>query len=921
MSTIQDVKLSTSAKGKAKEDNHWQLGWWDLCHLMEGTRRPIAWSKSSVIFTSHPSQPRVEARHFPSNRQFGIPSPAPFASSPISYESPTVISVCPTDDWLFAYFPGRGCDGAGCLWKRGPELDSWVVEEWWSFPTGAGVVAADWTCAHREWVVYSGSSIRLPPRGPLAPGASPILFLVTQSHQINICFLPPFASRLEIMRGSLLQSSDTSEAQPDHDNDTLTALCGSSFCTHAAIGLSYNESSILVAMRSHLLPPHNPSHSNYNSTDLDLPLDVMHYSLYPENLLSPEWELWGEESIIHLCEVRLNFKAIPSLATKPLQPISYASPHLTDLIFVSKPPTYNSNSPRKDSGKGPDGTGFPKGNLYLIACFVDFKKFTSMPDSEIASFSFATMDGAASPSVSTWHVRAECKDTFQNKVLDFVTPYISSNTLLAGFLDASGTIPPAKRKIQETVIGKITVLKLSDLRMDEGWEDCLLLSNVDSAGRDVPVNVVLSPNHSLLCSVSSPTLLNTHISVRSLPRRRIMSTPAPNIPTEQSSDITRQLVSAIRSRTAPSDVIKSLTMPTIPFGIVTNTLYNAFSLLSIESCGHYEMWTGDMLGIASEIFLARSRRMKDEAEKDNILQRWKVAHDISSLSACCSAFEGCREGQAYDLDAVWQLVGLSSWFIKFVEALLQECILIGDGIAVRSSTLDASSPYSAQDHEARDDSVPCHPNVPVPSVDSPSLFHLIHPYALNRVHTALGHVKRFRDHVATLSAKGEREQIAKDALLDVVDCSGVDLEGLGQLLDDMTQDVKAFDVVHLQMCLVTCSPAPSFRPYLYRAIDKILTSGVIHRPRLFLKPADLTDGVSRLSLTDQHNREKDRDVVSKGLLLNHMLEVICVRCGGKSEVGRKEGYIKDISVQWCAWEKTWAWLCVCGGSWVRTSRR
>lgn len=119
----------------------------------------------------------------------------------------------------------------------------------------------------------------------------------------------------------------------------------------------------------------------------------------------------------------------------------------------------------------------------------------------------------------------------------------------------------------------------------------------------MPVNVVLSPNHSLLCSVSSPTLLNTHISVRSLPRRRIMSTPAPNIPTEQSSDITRQLVSAIRSRTAPSDVIKSLTMPTIPFGIVTNTLYNAFSLLSIESCGHYEMWTGDMLGIASEIFL------------------------------------------------------------------------------------------------------------------------------------------------------------------------------------------------------------------------------------------------------------------------------------------------------------------------------
>lgn len=106
--------------------------------------RPIEWSQSSVLFTAHPTQPLVSGRHFSSSKQFRLPSPPPIVSSPKSYEPPSIISVAPDDEWLFAYFPSRDGDGTGCLWIRGAQIDSWAVKEWWSFAPGAGVVAASW---------------------------------------------------------------------------------------------------------------------------------------------------------------------------------------------------------------------------------------------------------------------------------------------------------------------------------------------------------------------------------------------------------------------------------------------------------------------------------------------------------------------------------------------------------------------------------------------------------------------------------------------------------------------------------------------------------------------------------------------------------------------------------------------------------
>jgi hypothetical protein len=92
----------------------------------------------------------VIARHFSSSKQFTMPSPKPVNTNQTAYEPPTVISAAPTDDWLFAYFPKSNGEGTGCLWKRGAQIDSWVVNEWWTFPAQKAPVIAEWLGAPRE---------------------------------------------------------------------------------------------------------------------------------------------------------------------------------------------------------------------------------------------------------------------------------------------------------------------------------------------------------------------------------------------------------------------------------------------------------------------------------------------------------------------------------------------------------------------------------------------------------------------------------------------------------------------------------------------------------------------------------------------------------------------------------------------------
>jgi hypothetical protein len=157
-------------KGKTKDDpaqptlpSHW----WNFHALIEQQRRsfsflaclpisrsylafhrPVVWTSLAILF-AHECEPAIVGRAFPSSRQFRISSPAIVTHTPGSYEPPTILSVSPDENWLFAYFPGRQIPGVGCFW-RAQQADVWDVVESISLARGRGVVSAKWLGHVRE---------------------------------------------------------------------------------------------------------------------------------------------------------------------------------------------------------------------------------------------------------------------------------------------------------------------------------------------------------------------------------------------------------------------------------------------------------------------------------------------------------------------------------------------------------------------------------------------------------------------------------------------------------------------------------------------------------------------------------------------------------------------------------------------------
>lgn len=58
-------------------------------------------------------------------------------------------------------------------------------------------------------------------------------------------------------------------------------------------------------MRSKVLSPQRVHESTYTPINLDIPLDISPVDPSYEVPLTPEWDLWGEDSVINVCEVRM----------------------------------------------------------------------------------------------------------------------------------------------------------------------------------------------------------------------------------------------------------------------------------------------------------------------------------------------------------------------------------------------------------------------------------------------------------------------------------------------------------------------------------------------------------------------------------------------------------------------------------------
>ncbi|TFY72667.1 hypothetical protein EVG20_g347 [Dentipellis fragilis] len=824
--------FSSPSKGKAKEEDSLHTGWWELHPLLECQDRPIAWgSLSSTIFTAHPTQPIIYGRLFPSSKQFTVPAPAPVLNAPTTYYPPTTLTISPDDRWLFAYYSSREGSGLGCFWSRGVHVNDWNLKEWWPFARGAGVVTSAWLGHTRQWsIAPSGHASRLPPSGPPTPCSDPTLFVVTQDLQANVIYYRTGFPSVRILRCSLTQPD---EMQENLSSANMPSASSSSqdvkTCVRAAIGVMYGEMSIIVAMHSRVIPAaHPPAFSS--SLDMHLSLN-MDQTLQPSELTgSADWRHWGEEPTIELCEVRLGFDGVAmSLSSNPLPPQMCDSEQLCSIVLTpSKPSSLsNASSPNRPQ-------------MHLVASFVDFGDYMSSPKSELVVFSL-TNSSLATSSFSPWLCRRSNSRKFSSDVVTFMSrhhPGSSSDALLTGTVSTSVVLPRRKEKPKEVPIGRLQVFQLPGLEDDTRWQTRPILApSTESVLCSLPFNVAISPNDSLLCSISPPSLFPSKLSIHLMPRN-VESTHIPTSAEDNSktfSEESRALVAAIRSRRTVADVVHNLSSPLTTLHHVESILYETLTLLQEGKVVGPVNWHVEEFGLLVDVYRSRARQAPNP-DIEELNSRWKAAQDLCSVAACANAFEDCKDGD--------------QWLIDFLEQLMRECILFQEG----SSVEDVK------------------PGLTLP----PIFLHLLHPHAFRQLRVAVSAVGRFYEYVKKLNPSVENAQIAKGILVDFVDCSGLNLKELEVAMVAAADDVMLLNGEDLRRSLASCRPRLSLTTALHDIVRRMVDSGAINRPRLFIKPQDFVTGVSNFELVKDALNDRDRDIVSKGLLRSQGHNNVCL---------------------------------------------
>ncbi|KAI0306477.1 hypothetical protein B0F90DRAFT_1690235 [Multifurca ochricompacta] len=914
--TTANSSSSSPLKGKPKDDStqsSLQSYWWNFYALVEQQQRPVAWTCSAILL-AHESEPVIVGRAFPSSRH-----------TPGSYAPPTVLSVSPDETWLFAYFPGRQTHGVGCIW-RSRRADSWDVIESMNFPCGRGVVTAVWLGHAREWVTDSGrKTSRLPPLGPAMLASLPTLVLIMQNLQVRLCSVRSSAqeSKVTTMSCSLEKHDEA------RDMSSVTSILDtppgfeSRSCTHAAIGLGYSETAILVATRSRTKAIH------FESSDVSLGLDEVpgltaHFH-DAHSAESTDWESWAQESSVELCEVRLGFDGLRThLSTSPLPPLRYGPYPLSSLIFCPGDPHLPIMAE--------SSSGAVAARMYLCLSLLDFGKCENptfgmehglhpransiVPKSELVVFGlYKRLHSQAS--ILEWSSTRLASKVF-SETLTFILPHHKSsraNTIVAGSLSTQATGSYSKRStLAKVPSGHVTVLQLQSLEAHPDWgSEPLLLGWSESTCGYPPLGIAISPNAALFCAVSQSAVTASRLSVHSMPKRLQKGVSVSQL--HPVPDFVSALVSAVKSKSTISDVAHQLSITSVSVKEVEGTLCEVLEALETQDDGLRDVWFHEFLGILLEIYRydwprvqcmpssnfgrLKGERTQKTFEREDLKVRWRTVLDMCSVIACHSAFQDCMDGDSVELDNMWPLTVLSAWFVDFLEELLRECVLLGDS---KEGLVDEIKEKQT-----------------IPSTH-PILLNLLFPDALAKLRATVSDVKQFYEHLKNVDPNGENGAISKSVLLDTVDSSGVNLEVLELLLTQISKKMEGSNAVDVRQSLAACNPVPAVHRLLWGIARTVSKSDSIDKSRLFIKPLEFATEVGKVRKSSEYVVD-GQDIVSKGILLPRRLTRVCVRCEGKTQqhdvVPRGDVTVPgSFSLQWQAWGRRWSTRCICGGRWV-----
>ncbi|KIJ44742.1 hypothetical protein M422DRAFT_30219 [Sphaerobolus stellatus SS14] len=894
---------------------HWKLNWWDLWPLVEGERRPLQWTNESLILSPHPSTAAVTGRIFPSTSSFILPPPNQILNAPASYCPPSVIEASPETDYVFAFFQGIDCDSLACIWKRENALDSWKLETHWTLGPGQGIVFAKWLDPQRHW--YSANPpARSPPLGPAQAFIRPGLVLVCQNHMVQFVHRLSLSSTFQMVWASLRQATRGTLNERVPAREMVNGPGGVSVCVKAALGCTYNESSLIIATHSTLMPPLSTDSPEYAADFVNLPAP----STSPVPLT---WETFGPETSIQLCEVRITSNNCHiGVVTNPLPSINpqvTSSARLIDMLILP----HLHLGPQNGQGSGGSPDEKDQKEMMVVLSYLDTEDF-STPKSELLCYEIMRNINPSPDNTKKvdWIHRHIYTRPIIDSAISFIIPSRrpGSATIFLGLLDLEGFTPrhvESEKQVKEVRIGKVVRKILPDFRDDDGWDPSALMVDIDDVESHPPLSAALSPNEVFLCSSSSAWDSASRLGIHTLPRLR---GPTDIFPVELTSEL---LHAAILSRRTLSDITHTLSNP----GLSLNTVMDVLETLS-NSLTQYGLvareWSIPLARLSIEIYLARLHRWSKEntvnlREKEVLDERARVAIEVISMHVFRTAFDACKEEEGYDLDHIWPLISLSTWLVDFCEKLLRICVLWES-----KQSSESKAPAVASDPKVKPEIVEMDdPNLlnskPDVSSENSSLIHLVHPFALANLIGALAHINAFRTFLGSLSASQLRSEIAKEVLLDAVDNSGIKFSELEAQLRQVQQlnELRSLDEGLLRRCLISMAPLFATHESLSKACKLAISSSCVSKPQLFIKPGDLVDGISRLSVSA---KSKERDVISKAVLGLPEGTRTCLRCHGKTDLGHSKlpttsKELKDFS-NWIMWEHQWA-RCICGGAWVK----
>ncbi|KAF8578251.1 hypothetical protein K439DRAFT_1417327 [Ramaria rubella] len=922
--------MSSGPRRGSISHKHWKLNWWDLWPLVDGERRPIKWTTNSLILSPHPSSPAIIARMFPSSSSFLFPSPNPVLNNPGAFSPPSIIEVSPGDEYVFAFFQGKGGDNGACIWHREDTIDTWKVVIFWPIKPGQGIVSAQWLGDERMWVPGSPPT-RAPPLGPTNPFGRTTLLLITQSHIVQIVHRTSLSFPFQLVSAPLRHATHTAPTDRLNTGETTNGPGGLSVCVRAAIGLGYNESSIIIATSSTVIPPASASNPEI-SDHFGVPRPTT-----PLETTSPVmWENFGPELDINLFEVKItahNWNI--GVLTKPLSPLFppvTSSLRLTDIIIVpqlvAESPT-NSGEPSLNNDA--QGAKSSQTLMHVILSYLDLEDYL-LQKSDILCFELKRTDNASaesSKSVTWTHCHIQTR-SITDAALSFLVPCRTpgSDSLLAGLLDLRGMVPRppnGELKPKEVGIGKVIRLSLPHLNDGNDWEPRRLMAGGDDAGTNPPISATASPCDSFICTSPAKCSSTPKLGVHLQPQRKGPAASA-------YATLSESLLSRVLSDKPAADIVHILANPTYPLPSVVDTLAHTLHALDYDEFSVQD-WHGHIAGIALEVYRTRFRRISNDTpaevkERASLNECWHTAFDICSVRALKSAFEACKEDHGYDMNPVWHLIALSTWLVDFAERVVRGCVLWQGGLSVHIArspngqahdTKVKMEPMEVERDDLFDGDLSPFPDVIMYNA-MPSLIHISHPYALDNFIGALSHLNTFRTFLDTLTASRLKAGLAKEVVVDVIDCSGIDFKELesGLRMIKKLEEFTSLDADVFQRCFCSLSPTPQIHNLLVKACNLITTPNAVSKPQLFIKSSDLVDGISKLNLST-HKVNQERDVISKGALGIPSTTRTCARCNGKTETGQLPpplGKETGNYGSWAVWEHEWE-RCICGGMWIK----